>query len=244
MRHILASSLSVLLLVLGAGCGGSSSSTDDTEDAAGEGDGSSGGTGARRGGSGPSSGAGSDAAVPDGAPAADGPAAVDTGAPDARAVDGPVADAASPPDTATPDTAPPKPDAQTPDSAPDPCAGGGTCDQIAKEYQAALERAKVCTLILTNQCEQKAPDTLTCQACTVWVNSTTELDQIRTKFNQQGCNKCLRPCPAIIRLCRTLTQGTCTSSTAIVASTDPIIKPAPMLRTGTCAEKGTVATSP
>jgi hypothetical protein len=95
-----------------------------------------------------------------------------------------------------------------PDTAPaDMCGSGGSCDMLASDYTAAISRAQSCNVSVKGQCAQQRPRDLWCGGCSLWVNTTAELDAIRAKFTDGGCGKCRRFCPAIA--CRLLTGGVC-----------------------------------
>lgn len=104
------------------------------------------------------------------------------------------------------------------------CNAGGVCDDLEAEYAAALARAQMCNPLLKLQCQQQAPGSLACGGCPVWVRDTSELEEVRKKWEGAGCSRCVRACPAI--LCRLLNEGTCVSRLGAT--------------TGTCEDRGII----
>lgn len=210
---------SVVAIVVGAGCGsgggapvGMSPAADDGGAGA-----SSGGAGARRGGSGGLL-TGSD--VPDGAPVAQ----PDGGGAEASREAGPAPDAPPAPadmapareagvEAAARDTAPPPPPDAAPDTAPtgETCGTGGICAGLEKDYSDAFARAVACNAkAVDSQCQDLRPRSLGC-GCSTWVNNINEVDPIRKKWLDLGCDKCPHACPAI--LCLKPSQGACSPTT-------------------------------
>jgi hypothetical protein len=150
--------------------------------------------------------------------------------------DGPSVSLDGPADTA-PDTNTTPDVSQSVDSPPSMCGAGGLCEEIAKDYQAALARAKVCDPSFKGQCLSQAPSSLAC-GCPVWVNTTTETDAQSERWEKNGCGQCKAACPAV--LCRRLNRGVCNS--LAVAASDPIII-APLGR-GTCGDSGLIIANP
>lgn len=131
--------------------------------------------------------------------------------------------------TISSDGPPPPPPADGP---PGMCATGGTCDSLEKEYAAAFQRALVCDQLVKGACQQKAQRIIGCP-CEGWVNTTTELDAIRAKYQAAGCGTCRHACPLIA--CRVLTNGVCGKATAHAAG-DPVIGPIPIGK-GSCEDQ-------
>ncbi len=70
-------------------------------------------------------------------------------------------------------------------------AGGGgtpgdTCDQFARDYDAAMQIARMCDPHATGQCQQLVVRSLGCY-CTTYVNDFSTLNSIKAKYDQAGC---------------------------------------------------------
>ena len=136
-----------------------------------------------------------------------------------------------PPDLAVdhaPDTAP--------DVPPNPCATGGVCDVINREYAMALARARACQPTLPGQCAEQAAQGLMCPGCQVWVNTRTELDPLVKRYADEGCTeKCRPPCPLLP--CRAMVKGACVLASSQAAN-DPARIIAPPPSGYVCSESG------
>ena len=88
---------------------------------------------------------------------------------------------------------------------------GATCQSLIADYATAFEAARTCSPLLTIvQCTHLASPSLQCPNCTVHINDTTRLDQIRAAF--QARTDCLfAPCPAILCI-NPGTSGACVAS--------------------------------
>jgi len=206
----------VLIAVVLAGCGGGGGSATS---GGGDGGGGSGavGPGGKRGGgggvlTGTDGGMGGSGGSPGGG-STDGPTpspdmgARETAPPDSPVVtsDGPAAREAGPSDVATREAAPP-------DTTTDICAAGGICTMYEQGYSDAFKKAQACAPSAPDlQCQQQRQTGLAC-GCHAWVNNPSELDAIRKRWMDAGCDKCLRPCPAV--LCILLSSGACSPMTA------------------------------
>ncbi len=91
------------------------------------------------------------------------------------------------------------------DDATDLCAG--TCQTLESDYSSALLKARACNVNIKLQCQMKVTSGLKCPGCVTFVNTTTELDDIRAKWMDAGCASCRRLCPAIA--CSPPTSGVC-----------------------------------
>ncbi len=89
----------------------------------------------------------------------------------------------------------------------DPCASTGQCTTLETEYRDAIAKDQVCTTGANNQCQQNVSSALACGGCTAWVNTKTTTDAVRKRWQDAGCNTCLRICPAIA--CVAPGTGTC-----------------------------------
>jgi hypothetical protein len=80
------------------------------------------------------------------------------------------------------------------------CPSLAQCTALVDLYRQALLRAQRCTPSPAGTCQLQAPGSLRCTpACLVWVNDRTELDAVRTMFEQASCPNCLREtCPVCI----------------------------------------------
>lgn len=72
--------------------------------------------------------------------------------------------------------------------------GGATCAQLQNDYDTALAQARSCSPGANNQCQQNAPSSLAC-GCETFVNDTSTLDAIRSRWNQANCQN-QTVCPA------------------------------------------------
>lgn len=68
--------------------------------------------------------------------------------------------------------------------------GSAACSALADKYAAVLATVTSCTVGAANQCTfSVSPTLLPCRTeCVQYVNDTTELDAIRTAWEQQGCS--------------------------------------------------------
>jgi hypothetical protein len=157
-----------------------------------------------------------DAGAPDKAP----PPPVDAG----PAPTPPDAAPPPPPDAAPPpppvDAAPPPPPADAPvvlpppmmDAAPAPMmADAGALEEICRsvdeEFRKALLDARWCVPDAPNQCGKKVMLGLGCPGCGTYVNSTVQLDQIRARWNELGCQSLVKFCPPVA--CFDVVGGLC-----------------------------------
>ena len=143
----------------------------------------------------------------------------------------------TPVDAVTPaDSASPAPDAGNANG----CDTNGICAMYEADFRNALTRARACNPMLKLQCQMTSATSLSCSGCKVWVNSSVELDAIRTQWNDAGCQKCQRVCPAIA--CRAVTTGVCHSK-MLAAPPEPETEPVmeqivvPPMYTGTCIDQ-------
>jgi len=67
------------------------------------------------------------------------------------------------------------------------CASG--CPQLRSRYADAVLKAQSCT-VAGSPCGFRAPGSLGCGGCDVWVDDVTELAPIYNMFNQMGCYGC------------------------------------------------------
>ena len=76
---------------------------------------------------------------------------------------------------------------------------GVTCASIEAQYSATLAQDKQCNPTLDrDQCQQQVDSNLSCSGgCKTWVDSKDGLDDIRQQWQQAGCDKIPRACPAI-----------------------------------------------
>ena len=68
------------------------------------------------------------------------------------------------------------------------CADG--CTEVRAQYADAVLRAQGCTAGAASPCGFKAPGSLGCGGCQVWVNDLTEVAPLANRFNQMGCYGC------------------------------------------------------
>jgi hypothetical protein len=68
------------------------------------------------------------------------------------------------------------------------CVAG--CAELRAQYAEAVLQAQRCTVSAANPCGFKAPGSLGCGGCSVWVNDLTELVPLANRFNQMGCYGC------------------------------------------------------
>jgi hypothetical protein len=77
--------------------------------------------------------------------------------------------------------------------------GGDVCTTLEEQYAAALTTAKKCDPQGHNQCQQNVPTSIACpNGCSTMVNDTTPLDDISQKWQDAGCDKIKRICPAVL----------------------------------------------
>jgi hypothetical protein len=91
---------------------------------------------------------------------------------------------------------------------PDPAV----CAALEQKYAAALPAAKACnplSMMPVLQCAFPMPTDLACHLCTTFVNNVTTLKAIESDWTAKGCDKLLRPCPAIA--CQAPAGATCES---------------------------------
>jgi hypothetical protein len=112
----------------------------------------------------------------------------------------PGADAPGPLDVRPPDAAPNFPPIPPPISPPPPlpplpppsaaCPSPTECAALMTEYDRALIDAQRCTIGDNAACGMKAPRTLKCPSCEVWVSDRTPLDPLLLAFKNAGCEGC------------------------------------------------------
>jgi hypothetical protein len=68
------------------------------------------------------------------------------------------------------------------------CAPG--CQALRAEYAEAVLRAQRCSAGGQSPCALKAPGSLGCGGCQVWVSDLTEVAPIANRFNDLGCYGC------------------------------------------------------
>lgn len=141
----------------------------------------------------------------------DAPVGADTGPADANRTDG-----------STPTIAPPR----YPPSMTRTCAA--PCADLRRQYADVVLRAQSCRPGAANPCGFKAPGSLGCNACEVWVSDLAEVAPLANQFNDMGCygcyfggadgqNRCHAVgCQDLLDAVCTMTasgQGTCTNQT-------------------------------
>jgi hypothetical protein len=85
-------------------------------------------------------------------------------------------------------------------------AAGADCDELARQYAAALASAKVCSLTaLIEPCAEKRPSLIGC-GCPTFINagSGAQLDVLEATFTAKGCIAMF--CPR----CVAIDAGQCT----------------------------------
>jgi hypothetical protein len=108
----------------------------------------------------------------------------------------------------------------TADMPPNPCATGGVCDSINREYMQALARARACTAAVAGQCTEKAAQGLVCPGCPLWVNTRKELDPLVKRWSDEGCvERCRVPCP--LPPCALMMKGACVATGSSQQPADP-----------------------
>ena len=80
------------------------------------------------------------------------------------------------------------------------CAPG--CANLRARYADALLRAQSCTG--ASPCAFKAPGSLGCGGCQVWVSDLTEVAPLANRFNQMGCYGCYFDGPGGENRCHTI----------------------------------------
>jgi hypothetical protein len=97
-----------------------------------------------------------------------------------------------------------------------PVDGGelDVCGAYAIKYATVLEAVKSCTFGAAGQCAHSVlPSLSVCSAgCNLYVNDSTELEEIRLLWEQAGCARAAVACPAI--LCVPSAGGACTQTDA------------------------------
>jgi hypothetical protein len=106
------------------------------------------------------------------------------------------------------------------------CAAG--CDDLRRQYAEASLRAQSCAVGAASACGFKAPGSLGCGGCSVWVSDLTELAPLANRFNDMGCYGCFFGGPGGENRCHAIGcadlidpvcqagaggQGTCTNQT-------------------------------
>jgi len=90
---------------------------------------------------------------------------------------------------------------------------GDVCASLIQQYASALTAAKACNVALNSeQCQQEVDTSLSCPGCKTWVHDTKPVDDVRQLWQQAGCDKIHRPCPAIA--CIAPGKGNCVASSA------------------------------
>jgi hypothetical protein len=88
---------------------------------------------------------------------------------------------------------------------------GDVCAALIQDYNAAMSVAKQCNATFnTEQCTHEVDISLPCPGCKTWVNDTQPLDDVRQRWQQAGCDKVHRICPAIT--CIAPGKGSCVAS--------------------------------
>jgi hypothetical protein len=98
------------------------------------------------------------------------------------------------------------------DAAPAPMmADAGALEEICKsvdeQFRKALLDARWCVPDAPNQCGKRVVAGLGCPGCGTYVNSTVQLDQIRTRWNELGCQSLVKFCPPVA--CFDVVAGLC-----------------------------------
>jgi hypothetical protein len=70
------------------------------------------------------------------------------------------------------------------------CPVPALCSDLIDEYAQALVRAQGCTGGDDLACGLRAPRTLRCPGCELWVSDRQELDRLRATFDAAGCADC------------------------------------------------------
>lgn len=68
-------------------------------------------------------------------------------------------------------------------------SGGLTCNQIQADYKVALAKARQCSTVAANQCQQMASTQLGCNGCPTFVNDQSGLSALETAWNQAKCDQ-------------------------------------------------------
>jgi hypothetical protein len=106
-----------------------------------------------------------------------------------------------------------------PDGPPSGCPVPALCADLIDEYAQAVVRAQTCMAGDDQSCGLRAPRTLRCPGCELWVTDRRELDRLRATFDAAGC----ADCPV-----RGLTaDGRCPTGPCAVTLTAPLCTVAP-----------------
>ncbi len=87
----------------------------------------------------------------------------------------------------------------------DICGVAGACSAIEREWNDAVRKDQACSPGIS-QCATQV-NGIGCGGCPVLVNGTVNTDAVRKKWQDAGCARCIRICPAI--LCVAPGRGVC-----------------------------------